>query len=135
MASSSTNDIVLHIPSVIKVYKDGKVERFWGTTHVPPSHDPTTGVSSKDITILPHVSARGYLPKVKSNETKLAVLVYYHAGAFCLGSAFSVDHHRYLNTLASEANCLAVSVEYRLAVVELGEVLLRWIHLDTLVYF
>ncbi|KAG9147307.1 hypothetical protein Leryth_020567, partial [Lithospermum erythrorhizon] len=83
-----------------------------GYLYIPPSHDPDS-VSS--ITISPNVSARLYLPNIKSNETKLPILVYYHAGAFCLGSVFSQDHHSYLNTLASEANCLAASLEYRLA--------------------
>ncbi|KAF8405069.1 hypothetical protein HHK36_009966 [Tetracentron sinense] len=101
-----------------QVYKDGRVERFFGTEFVPPSLDPRTGVSSKDVIIAPEtgVSARIYIPKIINNPIgKLPLLVYFHGGAFCLGSAFSPTYHSYLNSLVAEANVVAVSVEYRLA--------------------
>lgn len=103
-----------------RIYKDGRVERLYdaiGLTYVPPSlDDPQTGVSSKDVTISAHVSARLYLPKNATNVTqKLPILVYYHGGALVLGSAFFNAYQRYLNILVSESNAIAVSVEYRLA--------------------
>ncbi|KAL6193949.1 hypothetical protein ACLB2K_035033 [Fragaria x ananassa] len=117
MASTpTTKEIASEIPNLIKHYKDGTVERFFGSPHVPPSlNDPVTGVSSKDITIShnPLISARLYLPQ---NQTKrIPILVYFHGGGFCLESAFSSLDHRYLNRLVSEAQVIAVSVEYRLA--------------------
>ncbi|KAK6137657.1 hypothetical protein DH2020_028583 [Rehmannia glutinosa] len=101
----------------LNCYTDGTVERLFGSPHVPPSpEDPTTGVSSKDTTISPLVSARLYLPKLTHPTTQtLPILVYYHCGAFCLESAFSFLHHRYINLLSSAAGALVISVEYRLA--------------------
>ncbi|XP_059649935.1 2-hydroxyisoflavanone dehydratase-like [Cornus florida] len=103
---------------VIRVFKDGAVERLFGSPYVPPSpQDPATGVSSKDITISPNVSARLFLPNLTQPTTnqKLPILVYFHGGAFCLESAFSLLDHNYLNAIVSEAKAVAVSVEYRLA--------------------
>lgn len=113
---SNSSDIVTDIFPVIRVYKDGKVERLFGSQYVPPSpEDPITGVSSKDITISPEISARLYIPKITDPNQKLPILVYIHGGGFCIESAFSFHHQRYVNLLASQANVLAVSVEYRLA--------------------
>ena len=101
-----------------RMYKDGTVERLSGTPYVPPSPlDPETGVSSKDITISldPSISARLYLPKLnQTHHQKLPILVYYHGGGFCIESAFSSDHHRFLNSLVAQGQVVAVSVEYRL---------------------
>ncbi|CAN4091361.1 unnamed protein product [Withania somnifera] len=122
MANSNdiNNEVVTEVDNWYKIYKDGRVERLYdalGLAYVPPSlEDPATGVSSKDVTISPHVSARHYLPKNPTNSTqKLPILVYYHGGALVLGSAFFNVYHRYLNILVSESNAIAISVEYRLA--------------------
>ena len=85
---------------------------------MPPSlNDPETGVSSKDITVSenPTISARLYLPKLTQPNQKFPILVYFHGGAFVVESAFSSDHHKYLNSLVSQGQVVAVSVEYRLA--------------------
>ncbi|XP_062023842.1 probable carboxylesterase 12 [Rosa rugosa] len=103
---------------IIKVYKDGRVDRLWGTSTLPASIDPQTGVQSKDVVIstAPPVSIRLYIPKSTTTEStrKLPLLVYFHGGGFCNGSAFSPTYHNYLNSLVSEANVVAVSVDYRL---------------------
>ncbi|XP_062022364.1 probable carboxylesterase 12 [Rosa rugosa] len=106
---------------MIKVYKDGRIDRPWGTTTVPASIDPQTGVQSKDVVIstAPPVSVRLYIPKSTTTESaestrKLPLLVYFHGGGFCIGSAFSRIYHNYCNSLVSEANVVAVSVDYRL---------------------
>ncbi|WRX21238.1 Alpha/beta hydrolase fold-3 - like 10 [Theobroma cacao] len=116
---STAKEVVKELPGLIKLYKDGSVERLFGSPYVPPSPepDPETGVSSKDITISdnPLISARLYLPKLTQPHEKLPILVYFHAGGFCLESAFSFFDLRYLNALVSEARVVAVSVEYRLA--------------------
>ncbi|XVE81557.1 hypothetical protein DITRI_Ditri15bG0074400 [Diplodiscus trichospermus] len=115
----TAKEVVKELPGLIRVYKDGSVERLFGSPYVPPSAepDPETGVSSKDITISenPLVSARLYLPRLVQSSEKLPILVYFHGGAFCLESAFSFLDQRYLNALVSEAKVVAVSVEYRLA--------------------
>ncbi|KAL2324373.1 hypothetical protein Fmac_023431 [Flemingia macrophylla] len=120
MASATPKEIARELPPLLRVYTDGTVERLLGSPIVPPSlEDPETLVSSKDVVISenPSVLARLFLPKLKNNhqKEKLPILVYFHGGAFCLESAFSFLHHRYLNIVASEANALVVSVEYRLA--------------------
>ncbi|KAK3190014.1 hypothetical protein Dsin_029575 [Dipteronia sinensis] len=117
--ASTTKEVAKELLPLVRVYKDGSVERLKGSPHVPPSpdQDPETGVSSKDVTISqnPPVSARLYLPKLTTHHQKLPILVYFHGGGFCLESAFSFFSQRYLNRLVSESQAVAVSVEYRLA--------------------
>ncbi|XP_062108400.1 2-hydroxyisoflavanone dehydratase-like [Humulus lupulus] len=130
MASTVTSnkEIVTEILPFVRVYKDGTVERLTESPFVPPSpynqHDPETGVpvSSKDILISrePTIGARLFLPNLPPNHNqttkeKLPILVYFHGGGFFFESAFSADHHQFLNSLVSEAKVIAVSVEYRLA--------------------
>ncbi|XP_020206117.1 2-hydroxyisoflavanone dehydratase [Cajanus cajan] len=118
MASATPKEIARELPPLLRVYTDGSVERFLGSPFVPPTlEDPETLVSSKDVVISenPSISARVFLPKVDHQKKKLPILVYFHGGAFCLESAFSFLHHRYLNIIASEAKALVVSVEYRVA--------------------
>ncbi|KAK0578317.1 hypothetical protein LWI29_008550 [Acer saccharum] len=106
-----------------RVYKDGHVERLMETDFVPAvSNDPITGVSSKDITIVQepnniNISARLYLPKLTTTTTtqKFPLLVYFHGGAFCISSPFTSMHHNCVNALVTEANVVAVSVNYRKA--------------------
>ncbi|KAI3938142.1 hypothetical protein MKW98_018698 [Papaver atlanticum] len=96
---------------LIKVFKDGRVERLLGTEVVPPSlEDPKTGVSSKDVVIMPEtgVSVRLYVPKLIQKK-KLPLLVYFHGGEFCMETAFSPTYHYFLNDVVSQANVVAVS--------------------------
>ncbi|KAJ8547388.1 hypothetical protein K7X08_010974 [Anisodus acutangulus] len=118
--ASDDNVIVKEVHDYFRLYKSGRVERFYdvhGSFYVPPSPDenPISGVFSKDVTISPHVSARLYLPENTTAEKKLPVLVYYHGGGLCIESAYFTWIHRYVNSLASELNVIAVSVDYRLA--------------------
>ncbi|OVA15781.1 Alpha/beta hydrolase fold-3 [Macleaya cordata] len=104
----------------IRVYKDGKVERLMYTDEVPTSIDSQTGVSTKDVTInhQTSLSARLFLPNIITTQThhqKLPLLIYFHGGCFCVGSAFCLAYHQFVNSLVAEANIVAVSVEYRLA--------------------
>ncbi|XP_010064185.2 probable carboxylesterase 2 [Eucalyptus grandis] len=125
---SSKSEVAFEWPSIIRVHKDGRVERLFGTDVVPPSTDPETGVSSKDITIpvtaaastttsepSSHViSARLYLPKLTESR-KLPVLIYFHGGAFCVCSPFNAAYHSYLNAVVAKAKVVLVSVNYRKA--------------------
>lgn len=114
--ASAAKQVLTDLSPVIKVYTDGTVERLLDTPHVSPSpEDPTTGVSSKDVTISQLVSARLHLPKLTHSTQKLPILLYYHGGGFCIGSAFSYIDHRYLSILSTETGALVISVEYRLA--------------------
>ncbi|XP_047338897.1 probable carboxylesterase 2 isoform X1 [Impatiens glandulifera] len=111
------NEIVHEIKGMIRIYKDGSVERFMGCEFVPPSIDPQTGVQSKDVVISPEnsISARLYIPKSQPDPSKLPLLIYFHGGAFCIETAFSPMYHNYLNSLVSAANIVAISVDYRRA--------------------
>ena len=91
---SSKAEIAQEFPGMIRVYKDGHVERLVDTDFVPASNDTITGVTSKDITILSisniSISARLYLPtKLANPNQKLPLLVYFHGGAFCVSSPFT----------------------------------------------
>ncbi|XP_024035139.1 probable carboxylesterase 12 [Citrus clementina] len=113
-------EIAIDLSPTIKVYKDGKVERLKGNDIVPASFDPKTKVHSKDVVYSPenNLYARLYIPNQRQNQNqnqKLPLLVYFHGGGFCIETAFYPTYHNYLNTLVSEANVIAVSVDYRRA--------------------
>ncbi|KAL3732823.1 hypothetical protein ACJRO7_022362 [Eucalyptus globulus] len=127
-SNSSKSEVAFERLPMIRVYKDGRVERLLGTDFVPPSTDPETGVSSKDVTIpvaaaattatsepSSHViSARLFLPKL-TDSRKLPLLIYFHGGGFCISSPFTAIHHGYLNALVAEAKVVAVAVDHRKA--------------------
>uniref|UniRef100_A0A0E0QK89 Alpha/beta hydrolase fold-3 domain-containing protein n=1 Tax=Oryza rufipogon TaxID=4529 RepID=A0A0E0QK89_ORYRU len=116
-AASADDEIVYESMPCIRIYKN-RVERYFGSEFVAASTDAATGVASHDRVISSNVSARLYLPRLDDSaaaKAKLPVLVYYHGGGFCLGSAFNPTFHAYFNTFAALANALVVSVEYRLA--------------------
>ncbi|KAK9182571.1 hypothetical protein WN944_025716 [Citrus x changshan-huyou] len=114
-------EVASELLPLLRVYKDGSVERLSGSPMVPPSpgEDPETGVSSQDITISenPKISARVYLPKLAQpiSTQKLPILFYTHGGGFCFESAFSLVETKLMNALVSEAKVVAISIEYRLA--------------------
>ncbi|CAM0951597.1 unnamed protein product [Alopecurus aequalis] len=112
-AAPADDEIVYESMPCIRIYKN-RVERYLGSEFVAASTDAATGVASRDLTISPQVSARLYLPRLDA-DAKIPILVYYHGGGFCLGSAFNPIFHAYFNSLAALANVLVVSVEYRLA--------------------
>ncbi|KHN17325.1 Putative carboxylesterase 17 [Glycine soja] len=60
--------------------------------------------------------ARVYMP-ISCHHSKLLLplLVYFHGGGFCVGSAAWSCYHEFLTNLASKANCVILSVDYHLA--------------------
>ncbi|KAI7729089.1 hypothetical protein M8C21_007321 [Ambrosia artemisiifolia] len=107
-------EVTTELLPFLRVHNDGTVERLYNPVFAPPSPAETNGdVLSKDIIISPEVSARLYLPS--KTTKKLPILVYFHGGGFCIESAFSILSHQYINTIASQANALVISVDYRLA--------------------
>ncbi|KAA8545888.1 hypothetical protein F0562_020661 [Nyssa sinensis] len=114
---SSNSEIARVFFPFFRVYKDGRVQRFRPIQKVPPSDDPRTGVKSKDVVISqePAVSARIFIPEISDPTHKLPLVVYFHGGGFTINSAFSPMYDNYLKSMVSEANIVAVSVEYRLA--------------------
>ncbi|KAF7846992.1 hypothetical protein BT93_L3506 [Corymbia citriodora subsp. variegata] len=111
-------ELLYDMSPYVKIYKDGRVERFIGTEIIPPSLDEKTGVHSKDVAISSDsaVSVRLYIPKAATDSLrKLPVLVYFHGGGFIIETAQSPGYQNYLNALVAEANIIAVSVDYRRA--------------------
>ncbi|KAI3448098.1 hypothetical protein Pfo_004763 [Paulownia fortunei] len=115
--SNSSEAILYDIYPFIRVYKNGRIQRFIGQDFAPASTDPTTGVHSKDVKLAKNfnLSARLYLPKNANPAHKLPLLVYFHGGGFFTESAFSPTYHNHLNSLVAKAKVVAVSVNYRLA--------------------
>ncbi|KAL5541124.1 hypothetical protein UlMin_043410 [Ulmus minor] len=113
----SSDQITFEFNSVLRIYKDGRVERFMGTDIVPPSTDPKTSVQSKDIVISPEpeLSARIFLPKITDPTRKIPLVVFFHGGAFCIESPFSPIYHNHAVSLAADANVVVFSVHYRRA--------------------
>lgn len=101
---------------LVRQYKSGRVERFMNPDPLPAGTDPATGVVSKDVVVDPATGlwARLFLPP-GSHGKKLPVVVYYHGGAYVIGSAADPFTHTYLNALVAKAGVLAVALEYRLA--------------------
>ncbi|KAJ6971750.1 hypothetical protein D5086_025517 [Populus alba] len=114
---SSRQEVVFELPMTLRVHKDGHVERLIPTDFTPPSTDPITGVSSKDIVVVPefNITARLFLPKITDPNKKLALLVFFHGGAFVINTPFIAPFHKLVTNLVSEANVAAVSVDYRKA--------------------
>ncbi|KAJ1258581.1 hypothetical protein BS78_10G086600 [Paspalum vaginatum] len=102
---------------IIRQYKSGRVERFLNPDPLPAGTDAATGVVSKDVVVDPATGlwARLFLPPGAAGGARLPVLVYYHGGAYVIGSAADPFTHTYLNALVAEARVLAVAIEYRLA--------------------
>ncbi|CAI0557246.1 unnamed protein product [Linum tenue] len=113
------DEITHDFPPILRIHKNGTVERLLGTQTVPASlTDPKTAVQSKDVpysTTNPDLVARLYLPKRTEPNQKLPLLIYYHGGGFVIETAFSPTYHNHLNALVDEANVIAVSVDYRRA--------------------
>ncbi|KAJ4716353.1 Alpha/beta hydrolase-3 [Melia azedarach] len=116
------NEISHDFPPFFKVHKDGRVERYPFLESLskctPPGLDPKTAVQSKDVVISPKtgVKARIFVPKVLDGQgQKLPLLVHYHGGGFCLGSPLDTITRDFLTYFVTQANIIAISIDYRLA--------------------
>ncbi|KAL3538889.1 hypothetical protein ACH5RR_002255 [Cinchona calisaya] len=117
-SSTNTSQIEFEFLPFFRSYKDGRVERYFGTDVVPASIEEShIGVSSKDVVLVPenNISARLYIPATLNHTQKLPLLIYFHGGAYCFGSPFCATYHNHLTSLVAEANIVAISVDYRLA--------------------
>lgn len=104
------------IDGLIRVYKDGHVERSQIVPCVTTDHSLTSdlNITCRDVVIdkLTNIWARFYVPNYNG---KLPLLVYFHGGGFCVGSAAWSCYHDFLARLAAKAGCIIMSVNYRLA--------------------
>ncbi|GKV43944.1 hypothetical protein SLEP1_g51177 [Rubroshorea leprosula] len=114
--SNQHGAVVEEINGLIKVYKDEYVERPPMVPHISTALPPEFGVISKDVSIdkFTNIWARFYVPKC-SNSGRLPLVVYFHGGGFCVGSAAWSCYHEFLARLAAHASCIIMSINYRLA--------------------
>ncbi|WOL12647.1 hypothetical protein Cni_G21414 [Canna indica] len=111
--------VVEEIEKLIKVYKDGHVERLPAVADVPCTWTSQPDVVCRDAVVAAGLRARLYLPKLQGQkQLLLPLLVYFHGGGFCVGSA----------------NCAVLSASYRLApehrlpaAFDDGLAVLRWV--------
>lgn len=116
----SHRPVAEEIGGLIKVFKDGFVERPQVVPFVSSSLPPGIRVVSQDITIdqFTNVWVRLYVPKYRGKyklNSKLPLVVYFHGGGFCVGSPAWSCYHEFLARLALKANICIASVNYRLA--------------------
>ncbi|CAI9096249.1 OLC1v1032347C1 [Oldenlandia corymbosa var. corymbosa] len=113
-STGGSHVVMEEIEGLIRVYKDGHVERPQIVPSVTCAVADHHGVTSTDIIIdkFMNIWARFYVPK---SHGKHPLLVYFHGGGFCVGSASWSCYHEFLTKLASKSNCVIMSVNYRLA--------------------
>ncbi|KAJ6683798.1 hypothetical protein OIU85_007490 [Salix viminalis] len=114
MSKNSHGVIIEEIEGLIRVYKDGHIERPPIIPSVPCNVATVNDVTAKDVVIdkFTNLWARIY---VSNRSGTLPLLVYFHGGGFCVGSAAWSCYHEFLANLASKASCIIVSINYRLA--------------------
>ncbi|KAH7853072.1 hypothetical protein Vadar_032930 [Vaccinium darrowii] len=107
--------VIEEIEGIIKMYKDGHVERPPLVPAVSCAVSPELGVAAKDVVLekFTNLWARLYAPSRPAE--KLPLIVYFHGGGFCVGSASWICYHDFLSNMASKAGSIIVSVNYRLA--------------------
>ncbi|KMT18950.1 hypothetical protein BVRB_2g030490 [Beta vulgaris subsp. vulgaris] len=114
--TQSPNPLIIQ-PYIVD-YRNGTVLRYKSNTtaFVPALND--TRVQSKDINIpsstYHNLRARAFLPARPDPNKKIPVLIYFHGGAFCIGSAFDQLDNHFLARVAAEARVLAIGIDYRL---------------------
>ncbi|KAG9152904.1 hypothetical protein Leryth_012524 [Lithospermum erythrorhizon] len=108
-------NVVEEIEGLIKVFEDGQVERPQIVPNVTPALPQNLGVKSRDVSIdkFSNIWARFYVPTCPNG--KLPLLIYFHGGGFCVGSASWSCYHEFLARLSAKANCVIMSINYRLA--------------------
>ncbi|KAE8657453.1 putative carboxylesterase 17 [Hibiscus syriacus] len=113
-ASNQHGAVIEEIQGLIKVYSDGHVDRPQIVPFVSPTLPPEFSMTTKDFFVdeFSNVWARFYVPE---SNRKLPLVVYFHGGGFCVGSAAWSCYHQFLAKLATKAGCIVVSVNYRLA--------------------
>lgn len=113
--------VVEEIHGLIKVYRDGFVERIPAIPDVPCTWGTTASVPgvviARDAVVdrATGVWARLYAPAAAAAAGRVPVVVYFHGGGFCVGSAAWSCYHEFLAKLAARAGCAVMSVDYRLA--------------------
>ncbi|XWS17805.1 hypothetical protein CRYUN_Cryun33cG0099400 [Craigia yunnanensis] len=108
--------IVAETPAFVQVFSDGSVKRFEPEI-APASQESASGYKSKDVIIDPSkpITGRTFLPDIPGSCSLLPVLVYFHAGGFCIGSITWLGYHHFLGDLSVVSQSIVLSIDYRLA--------------------
>jgi len=109
--------IVAEAPGVIQVFSDGSVNRIALELAPACPESSSKGYKSKDVIIDPSkpITARIFLPDTPAAVAQLPVLVYFHGGAFCIGSTTWNMYDYFLGKLSVASKAMVFSVDYRLA--------------------
>ncbi|KAI3423502.1 Abhydrolase_3 domain-containing protein, partial [Psidium guajava] len=109
--------VIDEIGGLIRVYQDGRVERPNIVPLVSSALPQELGVTSVDAVVdkFTNVWARFYVPNHDEQNQLLPLIVYFHGGGFCVGSAAWSCYHEFLAKLALKVNCVIMSINYRLA--------------------
>ncbi|KAH9309814.1 hypothetical protein KI387_037725 [Taxus chinensis] len=111
--------VVEEIPGVIKVYSDGSVVRDGEPSMPSGSIAEEDKVLNKDVVLNEEIDmwARIYLPPLTkmNTNTKVPILLYFHASGFCVLSPESPTMHRMCELWAAKLCVIIISVKYRLA--------------------
>jgi len=107
----------------IRPNPDGTITRLMEFPSIPPTPDPSSPspVLTNDFPLnsTHNTFVRVYLPKLALSGSfyskKLPIIVYYHGGGFVLLHADSGLSDYFCSRLATNAQAIIVSVEYRLA--------------------
>jgi len=117
--SGGHGPVVEEIHGLIRVYKDGHVERPPAIPDVPCTWGATApgapgGVAARDVVVdrATGVWARLYAPVAAGAGGGLPVVVYFHGGGFCVGSFDHPNFHACCLRLAGELPALVISAGY-----------------------
>ncbi|XP_074287132.1 putative carboxylesterase 17 [Silene latifolia] len=109
--------LIAEAPDFLQVFSDGSVKRF-APDIVLASPKSSKHYKWKDVIIdgLKQITGRIFFPNTQTiTPNKLPILIYFHGGGFCIGSTTWLNYHVFLGDLASLANVIIISVNYRLA--------------------
>jgi len=137
-----SKQIIDEITGIIRIYSDGSIERPLNILNTPVSASQAfvNGVATRDLKINPQTGiwARIYLPETSpdmSQVEKYPILLHFHGGGFCIGSADWRCLNLFLSRLVKQCRVMCVSVDYRLApehrlpaACEDGMESLEWLH-------
>ncbi|KAL6344955.1 hypothetical protein AAG906_006720 [Vitis piasezkii] len=97
--------MVAEEPGLIQIFSDGSVKRPERETSLPQKIHHPLDTSPRMIIV----------PDTPASSSLLPVLVYFHGGGFCIGTATWLGYHTFLGDFAVAAQSIVLSVDYRLA--------------------
>ncbi|KAI4352235.1 hypothetical protein L6164_006507 [Bauhinia variegata] len=107
--------IIEEIAGLIRVHRGGHVERPPIVPQVSCTIAAEQGITARDVIINKEINLWARVYVLTSCQGKLPLLVYFHGGGFCVGSAAWSCYHEFLTNLASKVNCVIISLNYHLA--------------------